>query len=288
MPPPGDIRSCLVALSEDEDLLSRLFQYRFDAGEGLKGHSFGNLFLSALCQITGDFSHAVSLCSEVLAIAGRIYPSTAENVQLAAQLEDGSAVFGETNISASRSPIARVHLVPNRCEPLPEALEAIASADLITFGPGSLFTSIVPNLLVMGIPEAIAASKARKVYVSNLMWQPGETMRFSASQHVEALFRHAGRRVFDTVLVNTGTASQTLRDRYLEQEAEPVLQDADALEDMGMCVIAHDLLGQSEKIRHQPDILAAVLVDLAQESAVGRETDKWKPVDFRQRSFHGE
>jgi uncharacterized cofD-like protein len=288
MPPPGDIRSCLVALSEDEDLLSRLFQYRFDAGEGLKGHSFGNLFLSALCQITGDFSHAVSLCSEVLAIAGRIYPSTAANVQLAAQLQDGSAVFGETNISASRSPIARVHLVPRRCEPLPEALEAIAQADLITLGPGSLFTSVIPNLLVVGIPEAIAASPARKVYVSNLMWQPGETMRFSASQHVDALFSHAGMMIFDTVLVNTRIASQTLRDVYLQQEAEPVHQDEDVLDAMGLRVIARDLLGESEKIRHQPDLLAAVLVDLAQQHVASRQSRQWQPAEFMQRISHGE
>lgn len=268
MPPPGDIRSCLVALSEDEDLLSRLFQYRFDAGEGLKGHSFGNLFLSALCQITGDFTHAVSLCSEVLAIAGRIFPSTAENVSLEAELRDGTYVFGETNISASRSPIARVNLAPRHCDPLPEALQAIEEADLITLGPGSLFTSVIPNLLVSGIPEAIARSRARKVYVSNLMWQPGETMHFSASQHVEALFLHAGMAVFDTVLVNTGVAREELRVRYLEQQAEPVEQDAESLQTMGLRVIARDLLGQSEKIRHQPDLLASVLVDLAAEHVV--------------------
>ena len=162
VPPPGDIRSCLVALSEDEDLLSRLFQHRFDAGEGLKGHSFGNLFLSALCQITGDFSHAVSLCSEVLAIAGRIFPSTTGDVSLTARLADGSVVHGETNISASRSSIAEISLLPRSCEPLPEVLRAIQEAHLISLGPGSLFTSVIPNLLVSGISDAIASSRARK------------------------------------------------------------------------------------------------------------------------------
>lgn len=289
VPPPGDIRSCLVALSEDEDLLARLFQYRFDAGEGLKGHSFGNLFLSALCQITGDFTHAVSLCSEVLAIAGRIFPSTAENVSIEAVLRDGCVAFGETNISASRVPIARVRLVPPLCDPLPEALQAIAEADLITLGPGSLFTSVVPNLLVAGIPEAITKAKARKVYVSNLMWQPGETMHFTASKHVEALFHHAGMELFDTVLVNTGIAREDLRAIYMEQQAEPVEQDIEALEQMGLRVIARDLLGQSEKIRHQPDLLAAVLVDLAADHAASlQSTCDRKGTTAMQRTSDGE
>jgi uncharacterized cofD-like protein len=265
VPPPGDIRNCMVALSEDEDLLSKLFQHRFDAGEGLKGHNFGNLFLTALCQITGDFSHAVALSSDVLAIAGRIFPSTGENVSLSATLRDGSRLHGETNISKSRSAISRISLTPEHCEPLPDALRAIEEADLITLGPGSLFTSVIPNLLVSGIPEAIAASKALKVYVSNLMWQPGETMNLSASQHAEAVLSHAGHPVFDTVLVNTGQVSEEQRTAYLEQSAEPVAQDVDALEAMGLRVIARDLLGNTDKIRHQPDLLAAVLVDLAAE-----------------------
>jgi uncharacterized cofD-like protein len=263
VPPPGDIRNCLVALSEDEDLLSRLFRHRFDAGEGLKGHSFGNLFLSALCQITGDFPHAVSLCSEVLAIAGRIYPSTAADVSLRARLRDGSEVQGESNISATDSAIARISLEPSVCEPLPETLHAIRTADLITVGPGSLFTSVIPNLLVQGIPEAIAESPARKVYVSNLMWQPGETMHFSASQHVEAIFEHAGRSVFDTIVVNTAEAGEELRAFYREQQAEPVEQDIDKLQAMGLEVVMRDLLGETDRIRHQPDLLAEVLVELA-------------------------
>jgi uncharacterized cofD-like protein len=265
VPPPGDIRNCLVALSEDEDLLSRLFQHRFDAGEGLKGHSFGNLFLSALCQITGDFQHAVGLCSEVLAIAGRIYPSTASDVSLKARLRDGAELSGETNISASSGSIERVYLEPAICEPLPETLQAIRRADLITLGPGSLFTSVIPNLLVQGIPEAIAQSTARKVYVSNLMWQPGETMHFSASRHVEALFNHAKHPIFDTILVNTADVSDVLRAAYLEQQAEPVQQDVEALEALGLQVVMRDLLGNSDKIRHEPDLLAEVLVDLATE-----------------------
>src|SRR5579885_1776971 len=189
--PPGDIRNCMVALSEDEALLSRLFQYRFSNGRGLKGHSFGNLFLTALNHLTGDFAEAVKLSSEVLASKGHIYPSTAANVTLEARLESGRTVRGESRISRTRGRIESVRLRPRRCRPLPETLAAIAQADLITLGPGSLFTSVVPNLLVEGIPEAIRNSPALKAYFVNLMWQPGETTGFNASDHVKAIYKHA-------------------------------------------------------------------------------------------------
>ncbi|MEO7651352.1 MAG: gluconeogenesis factor YvcK family protein, partial [Bryobacteraceae bacterium] len=184
--PPGDIRNCMVALSEDATLLARLFQYRFAAGRGLKGHSFGNLFLTALTHITGDFQEAVKVSSEVLRIVGSIYPSTSSNVTLEAVLEDKTRIIGESRISKSKSRIDRVRLRPASCRPLPETLAAIAGADVITLGPGSLYTSVIPNLLVKGIPEAIRESLAIKAYFSNLMWQPGETMGFSASDHVKA------------------------------------------------------------------------------------------------------
>lgn len=268
--PPGDIRNCLVALSEDSDLLSELFQYRFDAGEGLKGHSFGNLFLTALSQVMGDFAQAVRVCSEVLAIAGRIFPSTAANVHLEAMLAGGVVVKGETAISASKEKIDRLRLVPSHCEPLPETLDAIARADLITLGPGSLYTSILPNLLVEGIAEAIASSPAHKVYISNLMWQPGETMRYSASDHVRTIHEHADRRLLDSALLNTSGIGEDLLRSYREKEAEPVLQDVEALAAMGIQVVEADLLGGNEKIRHEPDLLAAVLVDLARRTATLR------------------
>src|SRR5208282_125802 len=175
MLPPGDIRNCLVALSEDEALLSRLFQHRFQAGLGLKGHSFGNLFLTALTQLMGDFPDAVKASSEVLKITGRIYPATATNVALEATLEDGTHVVGETRISKSRKPIRSVRLRPRKVKPMADTLTAIAQADLITLGPGSLFTSVIPNLLVEGISAAIRRSPALKAYFVNLMWQPGET-----------------------------------------------------------------------------------------------------------------
>ncbi len=261
--PPGDIRNCLVALSEEEALLSRLFQYRFAEGEGLKGHSFGNLFLTALTHITGDFSHAVKLSSEILAIRGRIYPSTGRNVTLEAVLADGSVVSGETSISRSTARIERVRLQPGGCEPLPETLEAIERADLITFGPGSLFTSIVPNLLVEGIPEAIARSGALKAYFVNLMWQPGETIDFRASDHIEAIHRHAGRSILDIAVVNTRYISEPLRRRYERERALPVEADVDRMRAMGMEVRGADLLLEGEKVRHDPLETAGIVMELA-------------------------
>src|SRR5437868_12289637 len=188
--PPGDIRNCMVALSEDGALLSKLFQYRFKAGHGLKGHSFGNLFMTALTEITGDFPDAVRSSAEVLKIAGRIFPSTAANVSLEAVLDNGVVVRGETRISRSRRPIREIRLQPGRVRPLKETLAAIAQADLITFGPGSLFTSVIPNLLVSGIPKAIRESPALKAYFLNLMTQPGETTNFTGSDHLRALGEH--------------------------------------------------------------------------------------------------
>ena len=272
--PPGDIRNCMVALSEDETLLSKLFQYRFSNGRGLKGHSFGNLFLTAMTNLTGDFGQAVKLSSEVLAVLGRIYPSTAANVALEATLENGTKVLGETRISRSKLRIARIELRPRHPKPLPETLEAIAEADLITLGPGSLFTSIVPNLLVEGIPRAIAKSKALKAYFVNLMSQPGETTNFRASDHVAALLEHAGkmyrRSLIDVCVVNTRPISGKVLERYQAQAARPVENDVENLERMGLTVIGADLLRMSrfranEKIRHDQGVIGAIAVQLAQE-----------------------
>src|SRR5438552_2678532 len=201
--PPGDIRNCMVALSEDSALLSRLFQHRFQAGRGLKGHSFGNLFLMALTQIMGDFPDAVKASSEVLKIAGHIYPATAADVALEATLADGTRVLGETRISRSRQGIRSIRLQPRKVRPLAAALSAIAEADVITLGPGSLFTSVIPNLLVEGIPQAIRASRALKAYFVNLMSQPGETTGLSASGHLAAVLAHAGvEALIDVCVLN--------------------------------------------------------------------------------------
>jgi len=263
--PPGDIRNCMVALSEDEALLSRLFQYRFETGRGLKGHSFGNLFLTALTHVMGDFPEAVRASSEVLKIAGRIYPSTDQLVTLEATLADGRRVAGETTISRSRSRIRSIHLLPRTVKPLPAALSAIAEADAITLGPGSLFTSVVPNLLVNGISEAIRQSLAVKAYFVNLMWQPGETVNFTASDHVRAINRHARGKLLDYAVVNIRPITQALKQRYAREQAQPVEVDIDEIFKMGIKVMAGNLAQQSDKVRHNPAAAASVVVKLAQE-----------------------
>jgi uncharacterized cofD-like protein len=264
--PPGDIRNCMVALSEDGALLSRLFQYRFKAGHGLKGHSFGNLFLTALTEITGDFPDAVRSSAEVLKIAGRIFPSTAANVSLEAVLDDGRVLRGESRISRSRRRICQIRLQPGRVKPLKDTLAAIESADLITLGPGSLFTSVIPNLLVSGIPKAIRQSRACKAYFVNLMTQPGETTNFSAPDHVEAIDRHAGGKLLDSVIVSTSRISPSVRRRYAEQNAAPIEHDTPALRQMGLEVIGADLLQKGPRVRHNSEAIARVAMELATES----------------------
>jgi uncharacterized cofD-like protein len=263
--PPGDIRNCMVALCEDEALLSRLFQYRFESGRGLKGHSFGNLFLMALTHVMGDFPDAVRSSCEVLNIAGRIYPSTADNVQLEAHLEDGTVVRGETKISKSNRRIRRVQLHPRKAKPLAETVAAIAEADLITLGPGSLFTSVVPNLLVHGIPQAIKRSAAVKAYFVNLMWQPGETIGFRASDHIKAVQKHAGGKFLDYAVVNVRPIRPAVKKRYERESAQPVENDIDRIFQMGIQVMAGNLLDHVAMARHSPEEIAAVAMKLAKE-----------------------
>jgi uncharacterized cofD-like protein len=268
--PPGDIRNCMTALSEDELLLSQLFRYRFASGHGLKGHSFGNLFLTAMQQITGDFAQTVKLSSEILAIRGHIFPATAANVTLEAVLNDGSVVRGESKISKSRRPIRKVRLHPANCAPLPDTLDALAQADLITLGPGSLYTSVVPNLLVKGMAEAIENSPAIKVYFVNLMWQPGETLNFTASQHVKVIQAHAKRKLIDCVVLNIAPIAPALRRKYARAKVEPVENDLDALDKLGVKIVTAELVSDvavaEERIRHDSTALAAVIVDLASRS----------------------
>jgi uncharacterized cofD-like protein len=269
--PPGDIRNCMVALSQDETLLARLFQHRFSSGRGLKGHSFGNLFLTAMTELTGNFSYAVQFSSEVLSVLGRIYPSTAANVVLEAELADGGRVTGETRISRATSRIKRIRLCPRTPRPLPETLEAIARADAITLGPGSLFTSVIPNLLVKGIPEALAKSPALKVYFVNLMSQPGETIGFSASDHVRAIQDHCGRPVIDVCVINTGQIQGPLLQSYQRRAAKVVENDVDKVRELGVEVHEADLVRlfgvrSAAKIRHDSGSIAAVAVELAQRA----------------------
>ncbi len=263
MLPPGDIRNCMVALAEDESLLTRLFQYRFAAGKGLKGHSFGNLFLAVMSQVTGDFARAVQLSSEVLAIAGRIFPATGEKVRLRGHLAGGRMVEGETRISRSTAPIEHIELLPASCKPLPEALEAIRNADLITLGPGSLYTSIVPNLLVKGVARAIEQSPALKACFINLMWQPGETTGLTAADHIAAIERHAARRLVEVAVLNTAPIPEPRLRRYERKAARPVETDLARLMALGVQVIARPLLAEGTKVRHDSDHTAAVALDRA-------------------------
>jgi len=259
--PPGDIRNCMVALSQDETLLSRLFQYRFHAGHGLIGHSFGNLFLAALTHVTGDFAEAVRVSSKVLAIRGRIFPSTVSNVTLVATLQNGRKVHGETRISASRSPIRKLSLLPRTARPLPKAVEAIQQADLILLGPGSLYTSTLPNLLIPEIANAIAKSSAPRVYIANLMTQPGETSGYALADHLRAIQRHTARRVIDWVVANRQVVSAEVAKRYRAEGAEPVAIDIRDLQALGYRIVLDNLLEEHGVIRHNPKRLAHLLLE---------------------------
>ncbi len=216
MLPPGDLRNCMVALSEDEHLISRLFQHRFQTGEGLAGHSFGNLFVAALSEMTGDFAQAIKLSSQVLATRGSIYPATNSNVTLVARMDDGSIVRGETEISGTRRRIVELTLDPPKVDPLPDTLDAISRADLITVGPGSLFTSLITNLLVDGIPEALGKARGLRVFICNLMTQANESLDLTASQHIERIYEHARQPIFDYALINTSPVSDSIRQRYAQ------------------------------------------------------------------------
>jgi uncharacterized cofD-like protein len=254
--PPGDIRNCMVALGADESLLAHLFQYRFSGSGELHGHSFGNLFLTALTAVTGDFLEAIRVSSDVLAIRGRIYPATLSDVRLQAILEDGSVLFGESLISKSRSRISSLSLLPPDCRPVPAVLEAIRKADLITIGPGSLFTSLLPNLLVPGIARALRKSPALKVFICNLMSQPGETIGFSAADHVEAIYRQTGDKLFDFMILNNQPIAPTVLARYRKEGSKPVAADRERIANLGLGILEEPLLARGRVVRHDPNLLA--------------------------------
>jgi uncharacterized cofD-like protein len=260
--PPGDLRNCMVALSEDEHLLSRLFQYRFDTGEGLEGHSFGNLFVAALSAVTGDFAEAIKLSSQILATRGHIFPATNSNVTLAARMDDGSLVRGETNITASHKRIVELMLEPAQVSPLPQTLESICHADVITLGPGSLYTSLVTNLLVQGIPEALATAPAVRIFICNLMTQANESVGLTASQHIERIYEHTQQPVFDYALVNTSHVSEELRARYESEGSSPIEADIARIEALGVKTIAGDFAFEGDVLRHNYDRVAEEILRL--------------------------
>ena len=265
MLPPGDIRNCIVALSEDEALLSKLFRHRFDKGSGLEGHSFGNLFLAALTSLTSDFSEAVRLSSEILVTRGHIYPATTSNIELEALMEDGTQVRGETKITASKGRIREPDVGP-----MPQTLEAIAHADMITIGPGSLFTSLIPNLLVRGIAQAIVESPATKVYICNLMTQANESLGLTAADHIRALNRHAHKQIFDYALINQTPASAELKAKYASEGACQIVNDLDALEALGVIPVLGDYLDEGDVARHNTARVAHDLMQLAAQQPRGR------------------
>ncbi len=264
--PPGDIRNCLVALAENEGTMTDLFQHRFrgeNAAEGLRDHAFGNLLIAAMTEISGgDFEEAVRRTSRVLNIRGRVLPSTLTHVRLRGEMEDGSLVDGETAIASSPLKVRRILLDPPNAAAPDEVTEAIRTADIVVIGPGSVYTSVVPNLLVQGIPEALVRSRAKKVYICNVMTQPGESDGFAASDHVKAIDAHVSRPVFDYVILNTGSPSQEILAKYRQSGAVVVEPDSDRIKAMGYRPLPGDYISQSDMVRHDPSQLAEAIIRL--------------------------
>ena len=259
--PPGDIRNCIAALADDEDLITKLFQYRFKSGEGLEGHSFGNLFLTALCSITGDLVRAVKESSNVLSIRGRVLPSTLDDMKLVAEMEDGRIIHGESNIPEAHGKIKRLFTDPQNCKALSDVITAIKDADLIILGPGSLYTSVIPNLLIREISEEIANSNAKKIYVCNIMTQPGETDNYSVYDHVNALMQHAeSKNIIDTVLVNDFLPSN-MAQKYEQSGSYPVKLDMENIRKTGVKVFSKKLIEDSKEglVRHSSNRVARAI-----------------------------
>ena len=259
--PPGDIRNCIAALADDEDLVTKLFQYRFRNGEGLEGHSFGNLFLTALCSITGDMVRAVKESSNVLSIRGRVLPATLDDMKLVAEMEDGRIIKGESNIPEAHGKIKRLYTDPAKCKALEDVITAIKDADLIILGPGSLYTSVTPNLLVEEIADEISKSKARKIYVCNIMTQPGETDDYTVSDHVKTLMQHANSNtIIDAVLVNN-SLPENISDKYKEAGSFPVKLDKENLKQLGVDLCSKKLIEDSKEglVRHSSHRVARAI-----------------------------
>lgn len=265
IPPPGDIRNVLIALADVEPILSKVLQHRFQNGNGLAGHSLGNLILAAMKEITGDFVTGVKELSKVLAVRGRVLPSSGQAIILKAEMADGSVVVGESKIPKAGGKIKRVFLEPPNALPLEEALEAIREADAIVIGPGSLYTSILPNLLVTNVARTIAESEAVKMYVCNVMTQPGETDDFSVSDHLRALEEHVGEKFIDYVLVNNGEISDIVIDLYAEKGASPVRLDLDIVESRGYRIIADRLVWFRKYLRHDSKRLSDHILTIVQD-----------------------
>lgn len=261
--PPGDIRNCIAALADDDDLVTELFQYRFKTGEGLEGHSFGNLFLTALTAITGDMVSAVKESSSVLSIRGRVLPSTLDDMKLVAEMEDGRIINGESNIPEAKGKVKRLFTDPENCRALEDVIAAIKDADLIILGPGSLYTSVIPNLLIKEIVKEIEKSSAKKIYVCNIMTQPGETDDYSVSAHINAIINHAGTpKIMDAVLIND-SLPENLAEKYKLAGSFPVKLDVDNVKKTGVRIVSKKLIQESESkeglVRHSSNRVARAI-----------------------------
>ena len=260
--PPGDLRNCLVALADTEPLMEKLFQYRFKGESELAGHSFGNLFIAAMNEVTGDMEQALRESSKVLAVKGQVLPASKDHVRLDAIMEDGTVVEGESQIPEVHKKIHRVRLFPEQVQPVQSALDALTNADAIILGPGSLYTSIMPNLLVDGVAEAIRKSKAIKIYICNVMSQPGETDGYTASMHAKAIIDHGGKGIIDYMLVNDSPISPAMQDYYAAKGAYPVEVDEDAINALGVGFVKADIINEKELIRHDPDKLSKAVMNM--------------------------
>ena len=265
MLPPGDIRNCICAISKTENLLTKLFQYRFSEGGDMEGHSFGNLFIAAMTGVLGDFSSAVREAGSILAIKGVVVPVTCDNVQLHADFTDGTQMEGETAICEVKKPIAKISLVPEGAQPNPEALSAIDDANMIILGPGSLYTSVIPNLLLPEVVEHINNSNSTVVYICNVMTQPGETDDFSGIDHVKTILNKTGLKKLDVVVVNSRQATKKLMAKYEAKHQYWVPPTVKRIEELGIRVVATDLLSESDLLRHNPITLANIIANLVEE-----------------------
>ncbi len=281
--PPGDLRNCLVALADTEPLMEKLFQHRFGGSSELAGHSFGNLFIAAMTEVTGDVEKALRESSKVLAVKGRVLPASTAHVRLDATMEDGTVVEGESHIPEVGKRIHRVHLFPEKVQPVQSALDAIKNADAVVLGPGSLYTSIMPNLLVEGVADTLRRSKAVKIYICNVMTQPGETDGYTASMHVKAILDHAGKGAIDYVLVNSTPISPELQAEYAKTGAYPVLVDEDELNALGVGFIKADIINETNVIHHDPVKLSRNVMKMVYSLKSGSGLKEYYVEDNRMR-----
>lgn len=262
--PPGDIRNCLLALADAGPLMEKLFCFRFNSGKDLKGHNFGNLFITAMSKVTGDFEQAVKASSKILAIRGRVVPATLSKVVLRARHKNGTETIGESNIPLEKSPVEKMYIKPENSRPTMEAIEAIKESHIIILGPGSLYTSVMPNILIDGMYETIRRSKAIKIYVCNVMTQSGETDYYKASDHIKAIIEHSGKGIVDYCVVNTGKVPAKLLEKYKQENAYPIVMDEDGIKKLGCKAIEATVIDTENFIRHDPDKLAKVIMDIYQ------------------------